>query len=153
MKPLWKMMMAAVALWSGVAAAKVDVVATVGDLGALAREIGGEHVSVKVFAKSTQDPHFVDARPSLVLDASNAELLILNGLELEAGWLPAILTASRNPATTAISSIRLFVVAASPPETSHCLAMLPSAQRATSTAPYPPAPLVLWAQAPSVQTS
>ncbi len=98
MKSVWKMMMAAVALWGGVASAKVDVVATVGDLGALAREIGGEHVTVKVFAKSTQDPHFVDARPNLVLDASNAELLLLNGLELEAGWLPAILTASRNPA-------------------------------------------------------
>jgi zinc/manganese transport system substrate-binding protein len=78
------------------AEAKVNVLATVPDLGALAREVGGEHVAVKVLARSTQDPHFVDARPSLVLDASNADLLILNGLELEVGWLPPILTNSRN---------------------------------------------------------
>ena len=60
---------------------------------------------------------------------------------------------SRSPATTAISSIRLFVVSASPPETSHCWKMLPSAQRPTSTAAYPPGPPGLPAQAPSVQTS
>ncbi len=97
MKSLWKMVVVAAVLSAGAASAKVDVVATVGDLGALAREVGGEHVNVKVFSKSTQDPHFVDAKPSLVLDASNAELIILNGMELEAGWLPAILTTSRNP--------------------------------------------------------
>jgi hypothetical protein len=58
---------------------------------------------------------------------------------------------SRNPTTTAITSIRLFVVARSPPEVSHCLAMLSSARRATSTAAYPPGPPGLPAQAPSVQ--
>lgn len=82
----------------GTAQAKVSVVATVSDLGAIAREVGGEHVSVKVMAKPTQDPHFVDPRPNLVLDASNADLLLLNGLELEVGWLPNVLTSSRNPA-------------------------------------------------------
>jgi zinc/manganese transport system substrate-binding protein len=73
------------------------VVATIGDLGALAHEVGGDNVNVKVMAKSTQDPHFVDAKPSLVLDASNANLLVFNGLELEVGWLPPILSSSRNP--------------------------------------------------------
>jgi zinc/manganese transport system substrate-binding protein len=85
-----------VLLLGSTAEAKVNVLATVPDLGALAREVGGEHVAVKVLARSTQDPHFVDARPSLILDASNANLLILNGMELEVGWLPAILTNSRN---------------------------------------------------------
>ena len=60
---------------------------------------------------------------------------------------------SRNPATTAINSIRLFVVARSPPEVSHCSAMLPSSRRATRTAAYPPGPPGLPAQAPSVQRS
>ena len=59
---------------------------------------------------------------------------------------------SRNPAMTAISSIRLFVVSKAPPETSHRSAV-PSERRANSTAAYPPAPLVLCAQAPSVQMS
>jgi zinc/manganese transport system substrate-binding protein len=85
-----------VVLLGSTAEAKVNVVATLPDLGALAREVGGDNVSVKVLARSTQDPHFVDARPSLVLDASNADLLVLNGLELEVGWLPPILTNSRN---------------------------------------------------------
>ncbi|HZA52476.1 MAG TPA: metal ABC transporter substrate-binding protein [Myxococcaceae bacterium] len=79
------------------AEAKVNVVATTGDLGALAREVGGEHVDVKVLARPTQDPHFVDARPNLVLDVSNAHLLIINGLELEVGWLRVVITSARNP--------------------------------------------------------
>lgn len=79
------------------AQAKVNVVATLPDFGAVAREIGGGEVSVKVLARPTQDPHFVDARPSLMLDVANADLVILNGLELEIGWLPPLLNGSRNP--------------------------------------------------------
>src|SRR3954468_3293376 len=60
---------------------------------------------------------------------------------------------ARNPAMTAISSIRLFVVSTAPPESSHGSALLPSEWRNTSTAAYPPAPVVLLAQAPSVQMS
>ncbi len=81
----------------GAAAAKVRVVASVPDLGALAREVGGEDVDVRVLARSTQDPHFVDGRPNLVLEVSRADLLVFNGLELEAGWLPVLLTNARNP--------------------------------------------------------
>ena len=49
------------------AQAKINVVATLPDLGSLAREIGGDNVSVTVLAKPTEDPHFVDARPSFVV--------------------------------------------------------------------------------------
>jgi zinc/manganese transport system substrate-binding protein len=77
--------------------AKVRVVATVSDLAAIAREVGGEAVQVDTLARPTQDPHFVDARPNLVVVLSRAELLLLNGMELEVGWLPALLTGSRNP--------------------------------------------------------
>lgn len=83
-------------LLGGSAEAKVNVVATTPDLGALARAVGGAQVDVKVLARSTQDPHFVDARPNLVLDVSNAHLLVLNGLDLEVGWLPTVITNSRN---------------------------------------------------------
>jgi len=80
------------------AQAKVTVVATVSDLGALAREIGGEEVDVKTMALPTQDPHYVDAKPSLVVLLARADLLLLNGIELEVGWLPALQVSARNPA-------------------------------------------------------
>lgn len=77
--------------------AKVDVVATVPDLAALAREIGGDRVAITSLSLPTQDPHFVDARPSLVLKLNRAELLITVGLDLEVGWLPVLQTGARNP--------------------------------------------------------
>jgi zinc/manganese transport system substrate-binding protein len=77
-------------------AEKVDVVATLGDLGAAAREVGGEHVEVTTLAAPQEDPHFVDAKPSYVGDVAAADLLVLNGMSLEIGWLPALLDNSRN---------------------------------------------------------
>ena len=85
-------------LWAAPALAKVKVVATVTDLGAIAQAVGGGEIQVEVLARSAQDPHFVDARPNLVVALSRADLLLLNGLELEAGWLPPLLTTSRNGA-------------------------------------------------------
>lgn len=77
-------------------AAQVRVVATTPDLGALAREIGGDAVEVTVLAKPTEDPHFVDARPSLIVTLNRADMLIEGGAELEIGWLPALLQGVRN---------------------------------------------------------
>jgi zinc/manganese transport system substrate-binding protein len=79
-----------------VAHAKVNVVATVSDLAAIAREVGGDAVQVETLARPTQDPHFTDAKPNLVLMLARADLLLVNGMELEVGWLPALLTGSRN---------------------------------------------------------
>src|SRR5438874_6234106 len=79
------------------AQAKLNVVATLPDLGALAREIGGDNVNVTVLAKATEDPHFVDARPSFVVALRNADVLIDGGAELELGWLPPLLQNARNP--------------------------------------------------------
>ncbi|MGE3535908.1 MAG: metal ABC transporter substrate-binding protein [Candidatus Tectimicrobiota bacterium] len=72
------------------------VVATVPELGSLAREIGGEHVSVSSCAKGTEDAHFVEARPSFIKDLSQADVYIQTGLELEAGWAPVLLQNARN---------------------------------------------------------
>jgi zinc/manganese transport system substrate-binding protein len=77
--------------------AKLNVVATVPDLGSLAREIGGDKVEVTTLAKPTEDPHFVDARPSFVVALRNADVLIEGGAELEIGWLPPLLQNARNP--------------------------------------------------------
>jgi zinc/manganese transport system substrate-binding protein len=76
--------------------ATVRVVATTPDLAAIAREVGGDKVVVTAMALATQDPHFVDARPNLALDLSRADLLLLVGLDLEVGWLPTLITGSRN---------------------------------------------------------
>jgi zinc/manganese transport system substrate-binding protein len=75
---------------------KLSVVATTEDLGALAREVGGDRVSVTSLARGYQDPHFVDPKPSFILAVSRADVLIVVGRELEIGWLPPLLTSSRN---------------------------------------------------------
>src|SRR5207247_2450263 len=79
------------------ARATLNVVATLPDFGALAHEIGSDKVAVTVLAKPTEDPHFVDARPSLVVSLRNADALIDGGAELELGWLPPLLQNARNP--------------------------------------------------------
>ena len=80
----------------GSAHAAVNVVATLPDLAAIAKEVGGNKVAVTSLSLPTQDPHFVDAKPSLVLKLNKADLLIAGGLELELGWLPVLQTSARN---------------------------------------------------------
>src|SRR5438046_3635081 len=75
---------------------KLNVVTTTEDLGAIAREVGGDKVSVTALAKGYQDPHFVDPKPSFILAVSRADVLIVVGRELEIGWLPPLLSSSRN---------------------------------------------------------
>src|SRR5204863_3502111 len=79
------------------AEAKLNVVATLPDFGSLAREVGGDKVTVTVMAKPTEDSHFVDARPSFVVQLRTADVLIEGGAELELGWLPPLLQNARNP--------------------------------------------------------
>ncbi len=80
------------------ALARLQVAATVTPLAALARDIGGDLVQVHALSAPTQDPHFVDPRPSLILLLNKADLLLVNGVELEAGWLPPLQRTARNPA-------------------------------------------------------
>jgi zinc/manganese transport system substrate-binding protein len=78
------------------AAKKINVVATLPDFGAIAKEIGGERVNVTSIAKGSEDPHFVDARPSLVRVLNQADILLEGGAELEIGWLPPLIEGARN---------------------------------------------------------
>jgi zinc/manganese transport system substrate-binding protein len=78
------------------ARAEVDVIATVPTLAALTAAVGGAHVRVRSLSLPTQDPHFVDAKPSLLLELNKARLLVAVGLDLEVGWLPTLLTGARN---------------------------------------------------------
>jgi zinc/manganese transport system substrate-binding protein len=79
------------------AAAALTVVTTTPDLAAIATEVGGDKVTVTSLAKGYQDPHFVEAKPSFVLLLNKAQLLVVVGKELEIGWLPPLVTQSRNP--------------------------------------------------------
>jgi ABC-type Zn uptake system ZnuABC Zn-binding protein ZnuA len=74
----------------------LKVVATTPDLGSLVREVGGDAVSLTVLAKGTEDPHFLEAKPSFIKAASEADLFVLTGMELEMGWAPPIIANSRN---------------------------------------------------------
>src|SRR5438045_1382165 len=85
-----------IVLCASSAQAKINFGATLPDFGSLAREIGGDNVSVTVLAKPTEDPHFVDARPSFVVALRSADVLIDGGAELELGWLPPLLQNARN---------------------------------------------------------
>jgi len=80
-----------------VQAAPLQVVASLPSLAALAAEVGGDVVEVRAMASPRQDPHFVDARPDLILQLARADLLLVNGLGLESGWVPALLAQARNP--------------------------------------------------------
>ena len=75
---------------------KLNVIATTEDLASIAREVGGDHITVDSIAKGYQDPHFVEAKPSFILKLQKADLLIVVGRELEIGWLPPLITQSRN---------------------------------------------------------
>ena len=78
------------------AQSKLNIVTTTEDLAAIAREVGGDHITVDSIAKGYQDPHFVEAKPSFILKLQKADLLILVGRELEIGWLPPLIQQSRN---------------------------------------------------------
>lgn len=78
------------------AEAKIKVVTTLQDFASLAATVGGDRVETFALAKGYQDPHFVDAKPSFVLQLAKADLVIAAGLELELGYLPPLLDQSRN---------------------------------------------------------
>ena len=82
---------------SSVPRARLNVVATLPDYGAIAEAIGGAHVKVTSLARGTEDPHFVDARPSFIRVLNQADVLIEGGAELEIGWLPPLVNSARNP--------------------------------------------------------
>jgi zinc/manganese transport system substrate-binding protein len=84
-------------LGSQSAFAALNVVTSTQDLAAIVKEVGGDKVTVESLAKGYQDPHFVEAKPSFILKLHSADLLVAVGRELEIGWLPPLITQSRNP--------------------------------------------------------
>ena len=78
------------------AQAALNVLATVPEWAALAQEIAGDKIKVSSATTALQDPHRIDARPSLIARARNADLVIATGADLETGWLPVVQRESGN---------------------------------------------------------
>jgi zinc/manganese transport system substrate-binding protein len=76
----------------------IRVVATLPALAELVKAVGGDRVEVTAIATPLQDPHFVDARPSYILAAGQADLFVTAGMDLEVGWEPLVREGSRNAA-------------------------------------------------------
>jgi zinc/manganese transport system substrate-binding protein len=84
------------AAFAAPALAVLNVFASVPEWGALAEELGGEQVKVYTATNALQDPHHIEARPSLIARARTADLVVATGAELEVGWLPLVLQQSGN---------------------------------------------------------
>src|SRR5262245_25571225 len=78
------------------AAEPLQVVATLPNQGDIAREVGGDLVHVTTIASGLQDAHFVDPKPSFIVLLRKADLFIVNGLDLEIGWVPPLTQGARN---------------------------------------------------------
>lgn len=74
---------------------RVRVVATLPNLGSIASEIAGERIRLTTIALANQDAHFVDPKPSYIIKLRNASLLLVNGLDLEIGWVPLLAQGAR----------------------------------------------------------
>src|SRR3954470_18842276 len=79
------------------APAKLRVITTIETFADLARQVGGDRVEVRALSRGYMDPHFVESKPSLVIELNRADLLVHVGLELEVGWLPPLVLGARNP--------------------------------------------------------
>src|SRR6476469_2758393 len=91
------MAMTMLALLAAPAQAALNVFATVPEWGALAEALGGDKVKVYTATNALQDPHHVEAKPSLIARARNADLVVATGAELEIGWLPLVTQQAGNP--------------------------------------------------------
>jgi zinc/manganese transport system substrate-binding protein len=81
---------------SSPAFAGLNVVATLPWIGSIAKEIGSDKIIVTTLIKPSQDPHYVEAKPSMILAGRKADIIMYNGLDLEIGYLPLIMESSKN---------------------------------------------------------
>lgn len=77
--------------------AVLNIVTTTPDLAALAREVAGPHATVTSLGRAQEDPHFIEPKPGHIVTLNRADVLVEVGMELEIGWLPALLEQTRNP--------------------------------------------------------
>ncbi len=97
MRTMLRLFIAALAAAGLPVHAELSVFATVPEWAALTQEIGGDKVKVYAATNALQDPHHVEARPSLIARARGADLVVATGAELEVGWLPLVIQQAANP--------------------------------------------------------
>lgn len=95
-KGIFALMALSAAMLAQPALAAINVLACEPEWAALTTELGGDRVKVSSATTALQDPHRIEARPSLIARSRNADLLVCTGLELEVGWLPILLQQSGN---------------------------------------------------------
>lgn len=88
---------ALVALAPGAAQGQLKVVTSTTDLYDIAKAVGGNRISATHIGEGYQDPHFIEAKPSFVLQLRSADVWAFVGLDLEVGWMPLLLDGARNP--------------------------------------------------------
>ena len=88
---------AALMLAPHVAQAQLKVVTSTTDLYDIAKSVGGDKITATHIGEGYQDPHFIEAKPSFVLQLRNADVWAFVGLDLEIGWMPLLLDGARNP--------------------------------------------------------
>jgi zinc/manganese transport system substrate-binding protein len=76
--------------------AKLNVVATLPWIGSIVSDLGKDRLNVTVLVKPNQNPHQIEAKPSMILAARKADILMYNGLDLEIGYLPLLIESSKN---------------------------------------------------------
>jgi ABC-type Zn uptake system ZnuABC Zn-binding protein ZnuA len=79
------------------AGAQLKVVTSTTDLYDIAKSVGGNRITATHIGEGYQDPHFIEAKPSFVLQLRNADVWAFVGLDLEIGWMPLLLDGARNP--------------------------------------------------------
>jgi zinc/manganese transport system substrate-binding protein len=82
--------------WPAHAQAALKVVTSTSDLADIAKAVGGSRIAVRHISEGYQDPHFVEAKPSFVLQLRDADVFAFVGLDLEIGWMPLLLDGARN---------------------------------------------------------
>src|SRR5215216_5444200 len=82
---------------AGTTAAQLQVVTSTTDLYDIAKAVGGNKITATHIGEGYQDPHFIEAKPSFVLQLRSADVWAFVGLDLEIGWMPLLLDGARNP--------------------------------------------------------
>jgi zinc/manganese transport system substrate-binding protein len=98
MRPIRLLILAVVvALAPRAADAQLKVVTSTTDLYDIAKAVGGDKITASHIGEGYQDPHFIEAKPSFVLQLRSADVWAFVGLDLEIGWMPLLLDGARNP--------------------------------------------------------
>src|SRR6476469_11116440 len=87
----------ALSLSAGPAFTALNIFTCTPEWGALSKELAGDKANVYIATNALQDPHHVEAKPSLIARARSADLLVATGAELEIGWVPLVIQQAGNP--------------------------------------------------------